>query len=95
MFGNSWFHSVDENEKGCAEDCKELPHPEECNDKKAMKKCAKLKDREGPMKVCMRLFIPLDPKLPFNPSEMPCNNEQCRHRHAVHGLLVRHLQHEY
>ena len=52
VFGNSWYHSIDEAEKkACKEDCKKLPHPEECNDDEAQKTCKKLKDVNGPMKV--------------------------------------------
>ncbi|ELU10890.1 hypothetical protein CAPTEDRAFT_223361 [Capitella teleta] len=53
VFGNSWYHSDDPNEKACKEDCKELPYPEKCEDKNVVKTCAKLKDRKGPMKNCL------------------------------------------
>lgn len=42
---------MDDNEKSCKEDCKELPYPDECKNEKAKKTCEKLKNKQGPMKV--------------------------------------------
>ncbi|ELU11291.1 hypothetical protein CAPTEDRAFT_226094 [Capitella teleta] len=53
IFGSSWFHSMDGDDKNCKTDCERLPYPLKCENKQAKKLCSNLKKPKGPLGRCI------------------------------------------